>query len=246
MRARASGDEVRGGGNAPRTGREISDTPDLEPMNDRCERVCSNPRFFFSILSTSTDRSFQKHTRRSRSRRPLLPLPKTRNRGRSRCAFSPARVLKERSTMLARAASSGGGTRDSPSSRRRSRIKMLTPEEDKELQVRAVPSAMRGLPGVLKVDAQSIIVVRGPRWDPPRNEARAHSRPPRAVSGLARARFHPRARPRATAFLPVATFSRALTTSSPLFSRFVLFDTPPRILMNVAHMNPRPNARSTV
>lgn len=47
--------------------------------------------------------------------------------------------------MLARAASSGGGTRDSPSSRRGSRIKMLTPEEDKELQVRAVPSAMRGL-----------------------------------------------------------------------------------------------------
>lgn len=218
MRARASGDEVRGGGNAPRTGREISDTPDLERMNDRCERVCSNPRFFFSILSTSTDRSFQKHTRRSRSRRPL-PLPKTRNRGRSRCAFSPARVLKERSTMLARAASSGGGTRDSPSSRRRSRIKMLTPEEDKELQVRAVPSAMRGLPGVLKVDAQSIIVVRGPRWDPPRNEARAQSRPPRAVSGFARARFHPRARPRATALLRVATFIRALTTS-PLFSRF--------------------------
>jgi hypothetical protein len=123
---------------------------------------------------------------------------------------------------------------------------MLTPEEDKELQVRAVPSAMRGLPGVLKVDAQSIIVLRGPRWDPPRNEARAHSRHPRAVSGFARARFHPRARPRATAFLPVATFSRALTTSSPLFSRFVLLVTPPRILMNVAHTNPRPNARSTV
>lgn len=215
-------------------------------MNDRCERVCSNARFCFSILSTSTDRSFQKHTRRSRSRRPLLPLPKTRNRGRSRCAFSPARVLKERSTMLARAASSGGGTRDSPSSRRPSRIKMLTPEEDKELQVRAVPSAMRGLPGVLKVDAQSIIVVRGPRWDPPRNEARAHSRPPRAVSGLARARFHPRARPRATAFLPVATFSRALTTSSPLFSRFVLLDTPDANTdERRAYTNPRQNARST-
>ena len=77
----------------------------------------------------------------------------------------------------------------------------------------------RPLPGVLKVDAQSIIVVRGPRWDPPRNEARAQSRPPRAVSGFARARFHPRARPRATALLRVATFIRALTTS-PLFSRF--------------------------
>ena len=64
-------------------------------------------------------------------------------------------------------------------------------------------------------------------------------------AGFARARFHPRARPRATAFLPVATFSRALTTSSPLFSRFVLLVTPPRILMNVAHTNPRPNARST-
>ena len=59
--------------------------------------------------------------------------------------------------MLARAASSGGGTRDSPSGRRPSRIKMLTPEEDKELQVRAVPSAVRGIPGVLTIDAPSIV-----------------------------------------------------------------------------------------
>ena len=64
MRARASGDEVRGGGNAPRTGREITDkTPDLERMNDRCERVCSNARFFFQ--------SFQ--------RRPTVPFKNTRD-----------------------------------------------------------------------------------------------------------------------------------------------------------------------
>ena len=69
-------------------------------------------------------------------------LPKTRNPTR-RVRILPARVPKDRSTMLARAASSGGGTRDSPSGRRPSRIKMITPEEDKELQVRAVPSAMR-------------------------------------------------------------------------------------------------------
>jgi hypothetical protein len=74
--------------------------------------------------------------------RARAPFAKTRNRTR-RTRILPARVPKERSTMLARAASSGGGTRDSPSGRRPSRIKMITPEEDKELQVRAVPSAMR-------------------------------------------------------------------------------------------------------
>ena len=98
--------------------------------------------------------------------------------------------------MLARAASSGGGTRDSPSGRRPSRIKMLTPEEDKELQVRAVPSAVRGIPGVLTIDAPSI-VVRGPHGTSGR-EAPLNRNPPRAVSGCTRARFHPLARPRAT------------------------------------------------
>jgi hypothetical protein len=43
------------------------------------------------------------------------------------------------------------------------------------------------------------------------------SHPPRAVSGFARARFHPRERRRATAFLRVAAFT-ALTTVSSLSS----------------------------
>lgn len=89
--------------------------------------------------------------------------------------------------MLARAASSGGGTRDSPSGRRPSRIKMLTPEEDKELQVRAVPSAMRAIRGVLKIDAQSS--------SPPRSEARdCVFRIPPARSRASRARGSTRAR----------------------------------------------------
>ena len=89
--------------------------------------------------------------------------------------------------MLARAASSGGGTRDSPSGRRPSRIKMLTPEEDKELQVRGVPSAMRAIRGVLKIDAQSS--------SPPRSEARdCVFRIPPARSRASRARGSTRAR----------------------------------------------------
>ena len=118
--------------------------------------------------------------------RKTCRLPKTRNRSR-RVRILPARVPKERSTMLARAASSGGGTRDSPSGRRPSRIKMLTPEEDKELQVRAVPSAMRAIRGVLKIDAQSS--------SPPRSEARdCVFRIPPARSRASRARGSTRAR----------------------------------------------------
>lgn len=170
------------------------------------------PSLLFCILS-STLTDVQKPTRRSRSRRPLLPLPKTRNRGRSRCAFSPARVLKERSTMLARAASSGGGTRDSPSSRRPSRIKMLTPEEDKELQVRAVPSAMRGLPGVLKVDAQSIIVLRGTK------RARIRDTPARSRASHARGSIRERDRARPPSFPSQPSAERS---PPPLLSSLVL------------------------
>ena len=99
--------------------------------------------------------------------------------------------------MLARAATSGGGTRDSPPDRRPSRIKMLTPEEDKELRVRAFPSAVRGVLGVLTVDARTI-VVRGPHGGILGGRSAAQTRPPRALSGFASARFHPRVRRHAT------------------------------------------------
>lgn len=147
--------------------------------------------------------------------------------------------------MLARAASSGGGTRDSPSSRRGSRIKMLTPEEDKELQVRAVPSAMRGLPGVLKVDAQSIIVVRGPHGGTHRGTKRARIRDPPARSRASHARGsireRDRARPPSFPSQPSAERSPPPLLSSLVLSFWTLRT---RILMNVAHMNPRPNARA--
>jgi hypothetical protein len=159
VRARASGDEVRAGGECDDTicrvtlrGKSTVRARSTGFWSDFARDLGVKKTQIAVEADTSTQvernvdvRSFEKRFGRPtspRSRAAAAVCQKLENRTR-RVRILPARVPKERSTMLARAASSGGGTRDSPSGRRPSRIKMITPEEDKELQVRAVPSAMR-------------------------------------------------------------------------------------------------------